>query len=97
MLAKADDPLFYLPECTVLTRQAFVSRLKTLLSMLGYNDVNFSGHSLRRGFATSASAANIQDHVIASLGRWSSDCYKTYIDLPKVSVASTHRTLAALL
>ena len=90
-----NDPFFYLPECTVLTRTVFVNNLKVLLRLIGQDDWHtFSGHSLRRGLATSASAANVPDHLIASMGRWQSDCYKMYIDIPNISIASAQCTLA---
>lgn len=34
------------------------------------------------GATTSAAAANIPDHLIKLLGRWSSDCYQRYIRTP---------------
>ena len=37
---------------------------------------------MRIGAATSAYAARLEDHLIQTLGRWSSDCYKTYIHTP---------------
>ena len=37
---------------------------------------------MRIGTATSAYAARLEDHLIQTLGRWSSDCYKTYIHTP---------------
>ena len=95
MRASDVDPLFYLPECRILTRQVFVQNLRTLLTLIGQGDINhFSGHSLRRGMATSASAARVPDHVIAAMGRWSSDCYKTYIDTSNHAIASAQQSLA---
>ena len=95
MAALPADPLLYLPEGTLLTRQVFVRNLRTLLSVLGYADTTkFCGHSLRRGLASSASAANVPDHVIAAMGRWESDCYKLYIDLPNRAIASAQHSVA---
>ena len=37
---------------------------------------------MRIGAATSAYAARLEDHLIQTLGRRSSDCYKTYIHAP---------------
>ena len=55
------------------------SLLRQLLLRLGYNDNQFSGHSFRIGAATSAAASGVEDHIIQTVGRWSSDCYIRYI------------------
>lgn len=50
-----------------------------------YETNKFCGHSFRIGAATSAASSGVADHVIQSLGRWSSDCYIRYIRTdPKV-------------
>ena len=58
---------------TPLTRAFVIDKLKILLSKLGYNPSLYSGHSFRIGAATMATAANIPDHMIRTLGRWTSD------------------------
>ena len=40
---------------------------------------NYSGHSFRRGVATSARETGLSDAEIQLLGRWKSDAYKLYI------------------
>ena len=79
MSASADDPFFLMPEGQPLTRNAFISMLKGLLHCLGFNAADYAGHSFRIGAATSAAAAHVPDHLIKTLGRWSSDCYQRYI------------------
>lgn len=79
MNAQANDPFFLMPNGQPLTRYAFLSMLKLLLHRLGFNATDYSGHSFRIGAATSAAAANVPDHLIKTLGRWSSDCYQRYI------------------
>lgn len=75
------SPLFLDNEFTSdpLERDTLISFLRHLLGMLGYESKNYSGHSFRKGAATSAAAAGVEDHVIRTLGRWSSDCYIRYI------------------
>ncbi|CAC5405183.1 unnamed protein product [Mytilus coruscus] len=79
--AKPQSPLFVNDDYdhTPLSRDRFISLLRDLLFRLGYKDDKFCGHSFRIGAATSAAAAGIEDHIIQTLGRWSSDCYMRYI------------------
>jgi len=42
---------------------------------------NYSGHSFRRGAATSARAADLRAEDIQLLGRWKSEAYKRYIQV----------------
>lgn len=75
------SPLFVEDEfqSSPLSRETFISSLRQLLDTLGYNTVKFCGHSFRIGAATSAAACGVEDHIIQTLGRWSSDCYIRYI------------------
>lgn len=61
---------------------------------VGLDSSNVSGHSMRKGFATSCSSAKVPDHVIQTIGRWSSDCYKLYIETPKSVIANAQTALA---
>ncbi|CAG2198379.1 unnamed protein product [Mytilus edulis] len=79
--ARPDSYLFVNDEYNnaPLSRDTFIARLRESLFRLGYNDSKFCGHSFRIGAATSAAAAGVEDHIIQTLGRWSSDCYIRYI------------------
>ena len=79
--ALPNSPLFIEGELNdfPLLRTTFVSFLRQILSSLGYNDSEFCGHSFRIGAATAAASSGVADHIIQSLGRWSSDCYMRYI------------------
>lgn len=81
--ALAQSPLFIESEfdSSPLSRFTFIKYLRDVLSRLGYEDSQFSGHSFRIGAATSAAASGVEDHIIKALGRWSSDCYTRYIRL----------------
>ena len=94
--AQAADPLFTTEWGSPLSRKDFLSLLHQALSDLGYNHSQFNGHSFRIGAATSASHAAIPDHLIKTMGRWSSDCYVRYIRVPVPSLVRAHRHLASL-
>jgi hypothetical protein len=77
-----DAPLFSDIDDSPLTRTTFVSTLKQCLTSLGIDTSQFAGHSFRRGAASAAAAVGYADHEIQLLGRWRSDAYKLYIDVP---------------
>ena len=56
-----------------------MEKMKTLITRLGKDQTVFNGHSFRIGAATAAAAARVEDHLIQTLGRWSSNCYSRYI------------------
>ncbi|XP_062566915.1 uncharacterized protein LOC134229226 [Saccostrea cucullata] len=62
-----------------LSRHFLITKLQQILKSLGLDDENFNGHSFRIGAATSAAGSQVEDHLIKTLGRWSSDCYTRYI------------------
>ncbi|KAF5387550.1 hypothetical protein D9757_006561 [Collybiopsis confluens] len=76
------SPLFCTTVGLPMTRSFFISMLKSHLEAAGIPSVGYSGHSFRRGAATSAAAAGYSDYEIQLLGRWRSDAYKLYIDVP---------------
>jgi hypothetical protein len=67
------------PGSEAFTREYLVQHLRELLGQLGVRGA-YSGHSFRRGSATSANAVGLTDHEIQLLGRWSSTAYQAYID-----------------
>lgn len=72
--------LFIDNEGHLLSRGVFLSHFKArFLSQIGLDDTRYSGHSFRIGAATSVAKVGIPEHLIQSLGRWSSDCYMRYI------------------
>ena len=78
----AHDPLFLTPEGRVMTRAWFLDKLQTLFTRIGMRH-KFTGHSFRSGAATTAAKVNISDHLIKTLGRWTSDCYCRYVNTPQ--------------
>lgn len=76
-----------------LTRNFLVNKLKCILQMLGYNDEQYNGHSFRIGAATSAAEGQVQDHMIKTLGRWSSDCYNRYVRTDDDTLSRAQRAM----
>ena len=77
--ASNSSPLFLDYDNCVLTRYRFIAYLRHLLVRMGLNEKLYGGHSFRIGAATTAGAAGVEDHLIQTMGRWSSDCYTRYI------------------
>lgn len=91
----ADSPLLACRENRPLSREKFISLLQHSLHISGVPVEGITGHSLRKGFATSASAASIEDNLISTMGRWRSDCYKLYINTPLSTVHRAQTELAS--
>ena len=85
------QPFFLNDKLQPLTRQFFLQQLKTVLQSLGLD--HGQGHSFRIGAATSCSKAGIEDHLIQTLGRWSSNCYIRYIHTPLSAVSQAQRKI----
>jgi hypothetical protein len=74
--------LFINSKGQALTRTEFLNSLNSILRAVGLDPCLYSGHSFRIGAATTASSARLEDHLIKTLGRWSSDAYCRYIKTP---------------
>ena len=74
----------------------FLSRkdMNALLSATTNGMANISSHSLRIGAASTAAAAGCPKWLIQALGRWSSDCFREYIRVPKLTIQNTSKQLA---
>ena len=83
------EPPFMTNERVPVTRRMFLDSVRQLLCCLGLNFSHYAGHSLRIGAATSAADSNIPDHLIKTMGRWSSDCYERYIRTSQSLLRST--------
>ena len=87
---------FILPDFTPLTRQQFTMYLDTILNILNSPTSTFRPHSFCIGAATSAAAAGVPDHLLKTLGRWSSNCYQRYIRTPSSLIAEAQGKMATL-
>ena len=88
-----DGPLFRFRDCRALTREVFVDKVRSALSILGYDASSYAGHSFRIGVATTAAEQGIEDSVIKMLGRWESSAYQLYVRTSWETLASISRRL----
>ena len=87
-------PLFLLKDRTTLTRQKLVKMVQSTLQLAGIDPSGYSGHSFRMGAATTAAAKGIDADTIRTLGRWSSDTYQRYIQIPRQELAIISQQIA---
>ncbi|CAC5376001.1 unnamed protein product [Mytilus coruscus] len=87
------DPLFVKENGSALDRDFFIRSLRHVLDICGYNSSLYNGHSFRIGASTSAGSVNIQDHLIKTLGRWTSDSYCRYIRISKDTIRKAQKSL----
>ena len=71
-----------------VTKAWFVSRIRAVLTVLGFPQHEYAGHSFRIGAATSAALAGIEDSTIQALGRWQSAAFLQYIRMPRDQLAA---------
>jgi integrase len=88
------QPLFARPNNKPFSREYVVGCLRLCLTHQGIPG-HYSGHSFRRGAATSARLAGLSDHEIQLLGRWRSDAYKRYIEVHPDQLLGISRRLQA--
>lgn len=63
-----------------LCQSEFIQLLRNCLQLLGYEPTLFSGHSFRRGGATSAFSAGVASELVKAHGDWRSDSYLSYLE-----------------
>jgi hypothetical protein len=87
-------PFFMLPGLIPLTRQQFNTYLNDTLLVLNLSHNNIKPHSFRIGAATSAAEAGVPDHLLKTLGRWSSNCYQRYIRTPSSLIHQAQNSMS---
>ena len=90
----SEGPLFTFSDGRPLSQQQLWSTVQSILHSAGYTG-SYSGHSFRIGAATTAAARGVPDHLIKTLGWWSSDAYQIYIHTPDSSIVHVSRQRAA--
>ena len=83
-------PLFTYQDKKFLTRKELNVTLKSTTNGLA----NTSSHSLRIGAASTAAAMGCPRWLIQSMGRWSSDCFRTYIRVSIHTIINTSHILS---
>ena len=86
-------PLFIYQDGSPLSRSRLSSFLQSTLQAAGIPG-KFSGHSFRIGAATTAAQRGVPDHLIKTMGRWSSDAYLLYVRTPVDTILSVAERLA---
>ena len=89
----APGSLFCYADGRPLSRQQLSSSVQSTLHSAGYT-VSYSGHSFCIDAATTAAARGVPDHLIKTLGWWSSDAYQLYICTPIGSLTQISSQLA---
>ena len=84
------SPLFESEAHSPSTRDVVTSSLRQTLKSDGIQG-HYSGHSFRRGAATSAKLAGLTDDEIMLLGRWKSDSYRLYIETHPAHILAASR------
>ncbi|XP_073678908.1 uncharacterized protein [Garra rufa] len=87
------DPLFTDDFNRPVSRFWFQKHLKVVLLLSGTPADNFSSHSFRIGAATTAAQKGMSQQQIQTLGRWSSDAFKSYIRTDRSHIKEAHRAL----
>jgi len=97
--SSVSQPLFMETTQTALTRHSFLKYLHSLLLCAGEhcNVNNYKGHSFRIEEATSAAAGNVEDHLIKTLGRWTSNCYTRYVRVHNKSIHAAQKAMTSTL
>ena len=89
-------PLFIYVSGAFLTWEKLTRETRLLISKGGLDSSEFAGHSFRIGAATTAASANLSPWLIKVLGRFSSDCFETYIKTPPSVLAQVPQKLVSL-
>jgi hypothetical protein len=88
------SPFFLMPSLVPLTRREFTTLFQGALQGVGEYHSQLKPHSFRIGAATAAARANMPEHLIKTLGRWTSDAYLRYIRTPPAMLAQAQRDMA---
>ena len=80
--------LFHFSDHSPLTKNKFTSTVRDILTKVGIDSTQYSGHSFRIGAASTAAANGVEDSIIQTLGRWKSSAYLTYVRIAPENLAA---------
>ena len=86
-------PLFTFTSGKGLTRSSLTQQRRAVLQLCGIQPLHYFSHSFRIGAANTVAAAGIPAWLIKLLGRWSSDCYESYIKTPQETLPAVPKQL----
>ena len=92
-LVTQSTALFLMPDFQPMTRQYFLRELAGVLTQAGIGGSAYSGHSFR---IETAGARGIHDHLIQTLGRWTSQAYIKYIHVAPPVIQQAQLSLSHL-
>ncbi len=75
-------PAFCYPDGQPISYWQFLTKFKSLISLIGLDCKMYSAHSFRRGGCTALFNANVRDSLIKLVGTWTSSCYLNYVTWP---------------
>ena len=78
-----------------LTHKLFVTRLRSLLSICGFEPTSYSGHSFRRGGCTISYEAGLSLIDIKLRGDWKSHAFERYLHVPMERVFASAQALSS--
>ena len=87
-------PFFTFEDGRFLTRDRFVTAVRTALTAVGVESNRYAAHSFRIGAATTAARQGLQDSLIKTLGRRESTAYTLYIRTPRETLCAVARSLS---
>ena len=80
-----------------LTYSRFLTELKQLLTLSGFEASSYAGHSFRRGGATFAFSAGVSAEFIKVHGDWRTNAYQLYAGVTRdTQLAAIQRMTSAL-
>ena len=87
-------PLFVFQDGSPLIRDAFVCAVKQALEAAKVDSAAYSGHSFWISAATVTAKSGVPAFMIKLLGRWESEAFQLYIQLPRESLTAISRLIA---
>ncbi len=87
------SPLFLMSDGHALTRDTAVAATRRLIECIGLTPGEYAGHSYRKGGAQSLIDAGTPIHLLKTMGRWESECYRLYLTMPIRSIVDAARVM----